>query len=117
MTVRHRVQCQWQALKVKQRRRIRAWAKHSPDAGLRCRSQIVVALVQGQAPALIRDVLQCSLALIYKVADRFVREAEAGLIDRREDNGPEPIPWHFHARLREAVAKSPQDYGYPRPTW
>jgi transposase len=117
MTVSHRVRLPWQTLKLKQRRRIRAWAKQAPDAGLRCRSQILVALVQGQHPRLIADVLQCSLALVYKVAQRFVDEADAGLIDHREDNGPDPIPWHYHACLRQVVAQSPQDYGYPRPTW
>jgi transposase len=84
---------------------------------LRTRSQIIVALVQGKDPHLIQDILQCSLALVYKVAARFAREADAGLIDRREDNGPEPIPWHYHSCLRQVVAQSPQDFGYTRPTW
>jgi transposase len=61
--------------------------------------------------------LQCSLPLVYKVAQRFLHEDDAGLIDCREDNGPEPIPWHYHSWLRQVVAKSPQDYGYSRPTW
>ena len=117
MTVRQRVQHQWQALKEKRRRRIRSWAKHAPDPLLRCRSQIIVALVQGKTAQLIADVLQCSLPLVYKVAQRFRREADAGLIDRREDNGPDPIPWHYHSWLRQVVAQSPPDYGYPRPTW
>jgi transposase len=117
MTIQQRVQHHWGSLKPKQRWRIRNWAKHAPDSLLRCRSQIIFALVQGKHPSLICELLQCSLPLVYKVAHRFLREGDAGLIDRREDNGPEPLPWHFHACLREVVARSPQDYGYPRPTW
>jgi transposase len=117
MPVPHRVRLPWQSLKDKQRRRIRSWAKHAADAALRCRSQLIVALVQGQQPRLIADILQCSLALVSKTAQRFRHEADAGLIDRREDNGPEPIPWHYHSWLRQVVAQSPQDYGYSRPTW
>jgi transposase len=49
---------------------------------------------------------------------RFRDDGVAGLLDRREDNGPDPkLDEWFLATLHEVVDGSPQDYGYPRPTW
>ncbi len=111
------VQQVWANFSRKQRRLFRLRLKNTPQAADRLRYQIIYALVQNQPPRLIAQLLVCSLSLVYKVADRFLHDGESGLVDRREDNGPEPVPWVYHWWVRQVVAKSPQDFGYHRPTW
>jgi transposase len=117
MTLCARVQHAWTQFTAKQRRFFRLRLKHTPQAQDRIRYQIIYALVQHQAPSQVAKILNCSLSLVYKVAHRFLQDGESGLVDRREDNGPEPVPWHFHYYLRQAVAKTPAAYGFHRPTW
>ncbi len=117
MTLPARVQHAWTQFSRKQRRLFRLRLNNTPLALDRTRYQIIYALVQNRSPRHIAQVLGCSLALVYKVADRFLQQGESGLVDRREDHGPDPVPWAYHYWLRQMVAKSPQDYGYHRPTW
>ena len=51
------------------------------------------------------------------MAKRFTEFAEAGLADRREGNGERKIDEDFLTTLIELVGASPQQYGWPRPTW
>ncbi len=117
MSLCARIQHAWTQLSRKPRRLFRLRLKHTPLALDRIRYQILYALVQNQTPRHIAQVLNCSLSLVYKVADRFLQQGEGGLVDRREDNGPDPVPWVYNYWLRRVVAKSPQDFGYHRPTW
>ena len=52
-----------------------------------------------------------------RVRKRFHAQGEAGLVDRREDNGARKVTDDFLGELYEVVEGSPTDYGYPRPTW
>ena len=52
-----------------------------------------------------------------RVVARWRGLGVAGLLDRREDNGELKLSEWFLDRLYEAVDLSPQDFGYPRPTW
>jgi transposase len=51
------------------------------------------------------------------VAARFREAGEAGLIDRREENGQQKLDEDVLATLYELVRSSPQEYGWRRPTW
>jgi transposase len=92
-------------------------ARGNTDAAFRCRCQIVIGLVQGMSAATLQSVLQCSSSQVYRVAHRFIEEGESGLADRREDNGDVKADDEYAAQVCTAVAGSPQDYGYSRPTW
>jgi transposase len=92
-------------------------ARGNADAGFRCRCQIVIGLVQGTSVATLQRVLQCSPSQVYRVAHRFIEQGELGLADRREDNGESKVDEEYAAKVCTAVAGSPRDYGYPRPTW
>jgi transposase len=112
-----RVQQRWQKLSRRERQIVRSFAKGSPDAGLRCRCKILLALVRGNPPGAIAKSGLTSKSRVYRVIDRFLEDGLAGLADRREDNGDSKITWYYETVLREVVAGSPQDYGYRRPTW
>src|SRR5271155_534002 len=117
MKLPQRVQALWATFSQARRRRFRLRVKHCTDAGLRCRLLIILNLLQGRAVALISDVLHCSTSQVYRVAGRFLDEAEEGLADRREDNGKHKVTWSYEWALRQTVAGSPRDYGQRRPTW
>ena len=88
----------------------------SPDAGLRVRCKIVLALVRGSSPTdLVRSRMAAS-SLIYEVMHRFISERLLGLADRREDNGQSKVTEEYEAELFAVVPGSPRNHGYRRPT-
>ena len=87
------------------------------DAGLRCRCKVVLALVQGTAPAMIAHGGLCAKSHVYRVAERFLTEGLPGLADKREDNGERKITQPYRSELIRLIDESPQEFGYRRPTW
>jgi transposase len=112
-----KVQQSWQALSRRERRMMRSLAKGSPDAVLRVRCKVIIALVQGNSPGKIHETKLASKSQVYRVIKRFQEDRLAGLVDRREDNGDSQISWYYESELCEVVAGSPQDHGHRRPTW
>lgn len=86
------------------------------EAGLKTRYLIIVNL-------LTRSVVQTAAALhiarstVYRVAERFRQFGEWGLLDRREDNGESKLSEYVLAELDQLVRDTPQNHGWPRPTW
>jgi transposase len=117
MKLRVQVQQTWQKLSRRERRIIRSYAKGSPDAGLRVRCKIVLALIQGNCPAAVIRSGMASCCLVYDVMHRFIDHALVGLADRREDNGESKVTEQYEAAVFAVVPSSPRKYGYRRPTW
>ena len=117
MKLRVQVQQTWQKQSRRERKILRAYAKASPDAGLRVRCKIVLALVRGSTPTnLVRSRMAAS-SLIYDVMHRFISRRLLGLVDRREDNGESKVTEEYETELFAVVPGSPQEHGYRRPTW
>jgi transposase len=117
MKLRVQVQQTWQQLSSRERKIIRSYAKGSPDAGLRMRCKIVLALARGNSPAdLIRSHMAAS-SLVYEVMHRFIDQMLLGLADRREDNGESKVTEEYEAELFAVVPDWPRKHGYRRPTW
>jgi transposase len=87
------------------------------DAKLRMRYLIIINLVHGRSPTETARVLHVSRSSVYNVAERFREWGEAGLIDRREENGECKLDDEYLAALHEVVRSSPEQYGWRRPTW
>lgn len=87
------------------------------DAKLKVRYLIVVNLVSGRLPRDTAKVLGVSISTVYRVAGRFRQHGEAGLVDRREENGENKLDEKYLTTLYELVASSPQEHGWKRPTW
>ena len=117
MILRVQVQQTWQELSSRERKITRSYAKGSPDAGLRVRCKIILALVRGNAPVdLIRSRMAAS-SLVYQVMHRFIEQGLLGLADRREDNGDPKVTEEYEAEMLAVVPSSPRKHGYRRPTW
>jgi transposase len=76
-----------------------------------------MALVKGKAVGDIVQFLQCGKSLVYKVAHRFLEQAEAAFADRREDNGQTVVTKTVDTLVRLMVAETPRQFGHRRPTW
>jgi transposase len=62
-------------------------------------------------------MLHCSLSTVNRTLKRFAECGEAGLVDRREENGHPKVTETYVNVLTAVVAHRPQDCGYRRTTW
>jgi transposase len=104
-------------LRNRVRKRLREIRRTTHDRGLAMRCQMVLQAAKGRLLQEIADALGCSRSWVSRVLGRFQAEGEAGLLDRREDNGQQKLDEWYLGQLHEVVAKRPPEYGYRRPTW
>ena len=87
------------------------------DAALKTRYLMIINLLGGRSAQQTAAALGCHRDTVYRVAKRFTQCGEAGLLDRREDNGESKLEEAYLATLYQLVRSSPQDHGWRRPTW
>ena len=97
--------------------RIRRLRRSTRDVGLYARCQIVLHAARGWPSRRIAEAVGCSRSWASRVIRRFIEYGEAGLLDRREDNGQVKLDEWYLADLSELVGNRPTDYGERRPTW
>jgi len=107
----------WKRLPKSLQRNVQSMAMAHEDVDLCMRCKIIRNLVRGEQPITIHGILGCSRSQVYRVAGRFLAEGVAGLQDRRAHNGPTKADGDFEWHVLLAVAFSPQEYGFRRPTW
>lgn len=101
-----------------QRRRLLRAARKSKDANLRTRHMIVIHSGAGKSQTQIAAMLGCSVSTVKRTRTRWRQYGEAGLIDRREDNGPPAKADEAYAtELLAVLEHSPRQHGQRRPTW
>jgi transposase len=98
-------------------RRFKKKARESKDPKLAKRYLIVVNLDEGRTVADTARALGVAESTVRRVRKRYLECGEAGLVDRREENGDRKLDEEYLAILHEAVAGSPQEHGFRRPTW
>jgi transposase len=62
-------------------------------------------------------MLHVSRSVVYRVAARYREVGEAGLLDRREENGERKLDESYLGVLYEVVCSRPTEHGWRRPTW
>ena len=97
--------------------KLRQVRRQTRDKGLANRCQVVLLAAKGRRRGEIAEAVGCSVSWVNRVLRRFRDCGVAGLYDRREDNGTEKLSEGYLSLLYDLVDESPQDYGYPRPTW
>lgn len=95
----------------------RAQVARIKDAATRIRFLVILHTAEGYSQSQIAEMLACSIRTVARVQQRFREHGVEGLMDRRGDNGNAKVTEDYIWALIEAVRGSPQDYGYPRPTW
>lgn len=96
---------------------LRRMRRETKDKGLADRCQIVLLTAKGRRRADVAESVGCSVSWVNRVVARFRDHGVPGLLDRREDNGQPKLDEWFLSMLYDVVDGSPQDHGYPRPTW
>jgi transposase len=97
--------------------RLRRLRHKTSDKGLAMRCQIVLHAAKGWSSRKSAEAVGCSRSWVSRVLVRFDEDGEAGLLDRREDNGEVKVDADYLQRLYEVLERQPTDYGYSRPTW
>ena len=87
------------------------------DAKMKTRYLIIINLADGATPAETARRLKVARSTVYRVGERFAECGEAGLVDRREENGERKLEEDYLAELYDVVASSPEEHGWKRPTW
>lgn len=99
------------------RRRLLRAARKTRDANLRTRYMIVLHTAAGKTQKQIALALGTSVATVKRTRTRWRDCGEAGLIDRREDNGAAKADEAYAADLLNVLQGTPRDHGHRRPTW
>jgi transposase len=92
-------------------------AKRCKDADTRVRYRIVLLSDQGWSSRRIARALGCTASTVSRTLSRWEIYGEAGLIDRREDNGQLKADGLYAQTVAWILESSPQDFFHRRPTW
>jgi transposase len=106
----------WKLSRHGKRRLLKSMRK-CKDGQLKTRYHIVLSLLNGRSVKGVAEILCVAESTVRRVRDRFSVAGEAGLIDRREENGDRKLDDDYLARLYRVVASSPEAFGWRRPTW
>jgi transposase len=87
------------------------------NAGVRLRYLMIVNVIHGLSTRETAEVLGVHHTTVGRVVDRFRCYGEAGLQDGRADNGDDKLSEDYLQRLHTIVSKTPEFYGWRRPTW
>ncbi len=100
-----------------QRRELIRLGRKSHDPHTCLRFQVVAAVASGisRSEAARRLDLACSTAIA--AVERYVARGIPGLYDQRHRNGAAKVDSAFRAALDEALLKTPDAFGWRRPTW
>jgi len=96
---------------------VRRVHRRTRDKALAMRCQIVLLADKQRSRPRIAEAVGCSVSWVNRVIARFRQFGPAGLYDARADNGTLKIDERYLSMLHDLVDQSPQDHGYPRPTW
>ncbi len=92
-------------------------AKQCKDADTRVRYRIVLLSDQGWSGRRISRALGCCPSTISRTLERFEQYGQAGLIDRREDNGQVKAHDCYIQMVAWILESTPQAFFHRRPTW
>jgi transposase len=104
-------------LSGRDKRRLLNTVRKCNDGKLKTRYQIVWNVAEGRSVKQVANTLNVAESTVRRVVGRFASEGEAGLVDRREENGARKLDEEYLGRLYQVVASSPEDFGWRRPTW
>ena len=99
------------------REKLERGAGRCRDADTRTRYRIVLRADRGHSGKRIARELGCCDATVSRTLGRYQRFGEAGLVDRREDNGSPKVDELYAQTVLWILEHTPQEHGHRRPTW
>jgi transposase len=100
-----------------ERRLLIAAGRRSGDAHTALRFHAVARLGAGRSSPRVAAELDIATSTVVSAARRFVADGMVGLYDRRRSNGQRKTGGRFDRVLVRVLCRSPEDYGWERPTW
>ena len=107
----------WIVLHHNVRSKLQRKAASIHDAATRVRYLIVLDADQSMPKSQIARAVGCCRQTVDRVINRYYELGEAGLLDRREDNGEAKVTTHYLSTLKWILESSPQAFFHRRPTW
>ncbi len=99
------------------REKLQRDAKRCKHADTRLRFRSLLLSAQGWSGRKIARALGCTPSTVSRTLKRFERYGQAGLIDRREDNGALLADELYARTVGWILESSPQGFFHRRPTW
>jgi hypothetical protein len=100
-----------------ERRQLIRLGRRSDDPYTALRFQAVARLGTGSSTPQVAAALDIATSTVVVAASRFLAAGVAGLYDRRRDNGARKADERFDRVLVRLLGRTPQDFGWQRPTW
>jgi transposase len=99
------------------RRQLIRLGRESGDAYTALRFQAVARLGAGRNSRQVAEELDIAPSTVVSAAQRFIADGIDGLYDQRRGNGTRKTDERFDRVLVRLLGGTPQDFGWPRPTW
>ena len=100
-----------------ERRQLIRLGRRSGDPYTALRFQAVARLGTGSSTPQVAAELDIATSTVVGAADRFLADGVDGLYDRRRGNGARKADERFDRVLVRLLGRTPQDFGWQRPTW
>lgn len=99
------------------REKLQRAARRCRDADTRVRYLIVLRSADGWSGKRVAKALGCCPATVSRTLGRWDSDGEAGLVDRREDNGRTKADDLYARTVAWVLESSPREFFHRRPTW
>jgi transposase len=100
-----------------ERRDLMRTARKANDLATMLRFYAVALLGGGKSSPTVADILDIAVSTVVRAAHAYLAHGIAGLHDRRRGNGRPKADGAFRARVAELLRRTPEDFGWRRPTW
>jgi transposase len=86
------------------------------DFATAMRFYAVALLGRGMSSPKVAEILAIAVSTVVRAGHAYVAEGVAGLYDKRRHNGRRKADGGFCARVAEFLQRTPEDFGWKRPT-
>jgi transposase len=100
-----------------ERRLLVRTGRRSGDPATALRFLAVARLAVGRSSPQVAVELDLARSTVVRAAKHFAQQGAAGLYDKRRGNGCSKVSEAFRRRVWELLRRSPEDFGWFRPTW
>ena len=100
-----------------QRRLLIRTGKRSGDVDTALRFVADAKLAEGKKTPIVAAELEIAVSTVVRAGNRFCERGVAGLLDGRRNNGQAKADSKFRRRLERVLLRTPDQFGWKRPTW
>ena len=99
------------------RRELVLLGRRTGDPATAMRFLAIARLGLGHSSVRVANDLDVARSTVVRTATRFATDGTVGLLDQRQHNGVAKVDGRFRRRVVQLLQRTPQDFGWMRPTW